>query len=109
VIGALNPWVARGRLLSRSGVAGGYRIRVSACSRTCSRARINGYPLPLCCAVDGGEGDEEQVVELSGAVLHAVEKSHQVRLRPVAQLGLSAAQGSFGLATFIPSEVRANG
>ena len=101
--------MARGRLLSRSGVAGGYRRRVSACSRTRSRARTNGYPLPLCCAVDGGEDDEEQVGELSGAVLHAVEKSHQVRLLPMVQLGLPAAQGSFGLATFIPSEVRANG
>ena len=50
----------------------------------------------LHCPIDSGAGDAEQVSELSGAVIAALEQSDQVRFLLLIEFGLLAAQTPFG-------------
>jgi hypothetical protein len=72
----------------------GHRNQLSTGDHT--YVHTGASPLPFHCPVDGGTSDAEQVGEFSGAVVPAVEQSHQMRFLPVVQLGLLAAQPSFG-------------
>jgi hypothetical protein len=49
-----------------------------------------------------GAGDAEQVGELSGAVIAAIEQSQQLRFLSWVELGLLAAQTPFGLGDLHP-------
>ena len=55
---------------------------------------ITRHPLWLHCPVDRGADDAEQVGELSGAVLAAIQQGNQVRFLPAIQLELLATQTS---------------
>src|ERR1035437_2483261 len=82
-------------VLSRRGVPAGHGNHLSA-DRGADADDV-ARSLSLHCSVDGGAGDAEQVGELSGAVLAAIEQSHQVSFLPMVQLGLLATQTPFGL------------
>lgn len=56
--------------------------------------------------IHGGAGHAEQVADLGGAVLAAVQELDQVRFLARVELGLLAPQMTLGLATRIPSRVR---
>jgi hypothetical protein len=100
--GVLNASDPSGGLRSRRGVPAGHRNQLSASDH----AQTGASPLPFHCPVDGGTSYAEQVGEFSGAVVPAVEQSHQVRFLPVVQLGLLTRKRPLALATFMPSRVR---
>jgi len=71
-------------LLSRRVRPAGHRNQ--SANRADDLARAS--PLSLTGAIDGGAGHAEQLGELSGGVLAALEQGHQVRFLPLIELGL---------------------
>src|SRR5665811_2325953 len=72
-------------------------LRKQASTNGVADAHGRALPFALHSPVDGRAGDAEQVGELRGAVLTAIEQGHQVRFLPMIQLGLLVAQSTFGL------------
>jgi hypothetical protein len=82
-------------LLSRRGTACGTRNqsadRAEDLARASALSLTHPSALSLTGAIDGGAGHAEQVGELSGGVLAALEQGHQVRFLPRIELGLLTA------------------
>jgi hypothetical protein len=75
------------------GVPAGHRNHVSDGG---AHAHADASPFSLTGTVDRRADDIEQVRELYGAALAAIEQGHQVRFLPLIKLGLLTTQTSFG-------------
>ena len=77
-------------MLSRRGAPAGHPTEPSTALG--ADAQHVARSLTLHRPIDSGAGDAEQIGELSGAVIAALEQSHKVRFLPLIELGLFTAQ-----------------